>query len=267
MSVLAHAVRSVHCGSHMRGRHIRSLVSRVAVGGLLVIGGCTSIIDGDTTDGDEGQSRWGIDDGLCPGIGGSCNLDVPVAVGAAPRLDVFTDCCNPGRLDVVAVGDAEVVEQRADVEDRRIDAEVRVDGPGEIRLELRDDTEVIDTVTLEAREATSMECGVVRGSADWQMSGLDIVEISTETPERRRVQLGCRLLDADGEPLLSVAAIRWRIVEGPEGASIDTGSSGDRRNVGGARIYFNVDTSGDTGLLEASYRDLSQTLEITVLDD
>lgn len=236
--------------------------------GLVAVGGCAAILEGDSTSGDEGQSRWMIDDGLCPGLNENCNLEVPVVVGATLRVDVVTDCCSPSRFDVVAVGPAEVESARVDGEDRRIDTNLRIDGPGEIILELREGDVLFDRARLVAREAAAMECGVVRGGADWQLSGLDVVSSSTETPDRRRAELGCRLSDADGEPLLSAGAIRWTIVEGPSNATIDSGSRiSAGTGASGARIYLSTLGSADTVLLEARYGDLVEMLEITVLDE
>ncbi len=33
-------------------------------------------LDGDWTRGERGHTRWQIQDGLCPGLGGGCNLPV-----------------------------------------------------------------------------------------------------------------------------------------------------------------------------------------------
>ncbi|MFK7991184.1 MAG: hypothetical protein AB8I08_34515 [Sandaracinaceae bacterium] len=234
--------------------------------GLAALSGCG--LSGGGTDGEQGQSRWEINDGLCPGLSSSCGLEVPIAVGAEPRLDVVTDCCLASRFDVVAVGPGVVENLRVDAEDERIDMSVRVEGPGEVILELREGDDVFDRVRFEAREAASMECGVVRGSADWQMGRLDVLTSSTETPDARRAQLGCRLMDADGEPLLSVGAIRWSIVEGPSDAEIDTGSGNGRRQAAGARVYLRVlGGVGEPIQLEARYMDFVERLEITILED
>ena len=58
------------------------------------IAGCGAV-NGDGTWGEEDRSLWRIDDGLCPGVGGGCGMEVPVAAGV--QIDVA------GRTSIVDV--------------------------------------------------------------------------------------------------------------------------------------------------------------------
>ena len=100
---------------------------------------------GDSTEGDDGHSRWSVSDGLCPGLG-SCGLEVPVAAGATIRLSVDV----PDRLlaelrPIVVSGDGVIGDVDRDPEHDQLYFDVSAGGAGTIELAIVDsESEVVD---------------------------------------------------------------------------------------------------------------------------
>ena len=235
--------------------------------------GCFSL-DGDETRGEEGRSTWQIEDGLCPGIGGGCNLDAVLATGATVVLDVRVPGRDPSTLSITATGPVTVDGLRStDVELEQIRVEVTATGPGDATISIEDASgEEIDRAVLSIADPVEMECGVVPEGASlgYRMENLlaDQYEVTLSAPTADEVgterDLACRLTDADGEPLLSVAVISWSVVEGAEIVRVDaepfeTDPSFSR----GARVGAQALAVG-TARVVASYGELEEEFTITV---
>lgn len=253
----------------------------LAVGALGLATGCG--FDGDATFGEENRSTWRIDDGLCPGVEGGCGMETPVAAGVAVSVDAEVPCAAPRRsssgstrtdcrltaLEVGVGGPVTLLRTDYDVDDGRIDIEVATTAEGTASLELSEaDGRRFDRVTFDVREAADLECGQVgAGGAAWDMPGLVRNEsffVSSSGADRQSaLELGCRLVDARGAPLFSAAAISWRIVEGPDSASIDDGGLFGEASASGARIYVRFSEPG-TIRLAARFGDFARELTVVV---
>lgn len=247
---------------------------------LIVASAMCGCFAGDSTGGAENRSEWRIDDGLCPGIGGGCAMTVPVAAGVEVAVDSEIYCARPerdssGRLvadcdiaafDVRASGAAEVRAVDRDASDGRLDVRVFTTRPGQVTLELLRSGASFDRIGMQVRDAVDIECGRVGGGgASWDMLSLDAnvpydVELFGADSDPQ-VELGCRLVDADGLPLFSGSAIWWEIVEGADLATVDDGGLFGTDGSTGARVYVHVDRSG-TIRLRASFGDLSREVEL-----
>ncbi len=228
----------------------------------LALAGCG--LSGGATAGDEGRSTWSIDDGLCPGLGGDCAMTVPVAAGSDPHVDVHVDRREVNELSVRVTGPGSVFELDRDTQAERIDVDLEVDGPGTVEIELLDAAgDRFDASRLDVREAVDLECGVLEdGGADWEMSQLTVTDSFEEvgTSGAPQVELGCRLLDANGEPLLSARAIEWTVLESQGDFTLGAGGFGGPR---GARVYARFDRRGDGARVRASFGGLTRELALT----
>jgi len=207
-------------------------------------------------------------------------MTVPVAAGFEVAVDADIFCARPERdssgelrascdidafgLDVI--GPAETRAVSSDATDGRLDLRLFTTRAGQVELELNRSGTRYDGTALQVREAVDMECGRIgAGGASWDMPSLDpnmpyAVELYGADSDRN-VELGCRLLDVDGRPLFSAAAIEWQIVEGADRAIVDDGGlfGGDAST--GARVYVRVDTSG-TIRLQARFGDMTREVEL-----
>lgn len=237
---------------------------------------------GDSTAGEENRSFWRIDDGLCPGTEGGCAMTTPVAAGVEVAIDADIPCAVPRRsstggtvtdceLGVLALSVSGPIEDRGvsyDADQGRIDIRVVTVDPGEAALELREAGSLFDRVTFEVRDAVDLECGRVgTAGASWDMRSLRSDASYTVdfygADREQNVELGCRLLDANGRPLFSGAAIEWQIVEGADLATVDDGGLFGGAASTGARVYVRLDRTG-TIRLEARFGTLMRQIELIV---
>lgn len=246
----------------------RFLLPSLVVGSTLATG-CSQPfghLEGDWTRGELGNTRVQIMDGLCPGLGGGCALDVPLAVGARTRL--LVDGIDGVEIEALAAGAIAAEGEPAISADARTQIPISVVSEGVGRLEMLDGTTVIDRVGLRARRATRLECGRWdrdRGALQWRMEGLETGStITLPVGSDDRFELACRASDAEG-PLLSADAIVWQTTSGTEHLSlVETGlgtNPVDRAR--GARIHYRAGTPGQA-LVRASLGDVSVDLTITV---
>jgi hypothetical protein len=241
-------------------------------------GGCG--VAGDSTSGEENRSRWRIDDGLCPGAEGGCAMTVPVAARVELSVDAEVLCAIPERdssgeyhadcdlseFDVAIAGAAELRSQSQDASAGRIDLRVYATATGQAALVIRRSGGSFDRVMMEVREAADIQCGKVGADgASWDMHSLGTSESyavelygADADPE---VELGCRLVDASGNPLFSAAAIEWQIIEGADNATVDDGGLFGTDASTGARVYVHVNRSG-TVRLEAHFEGLTRQIEL-----
>lgn len=239
----------------------------------ILAAGCFSL-DGDESRGEEGRSTWQIEDGLCPGLGGGCNLETVLATGVTVILDIHIPDEDPSMLSIVATGPATVVGLRStDIELEQIRVEVMATGPGDATLSIVDASGAeIDRAGIRIADPVEMECGVVPedDGVGYRMENLleDQSELTltapTEDEAGTRRDLACRLSDADGEPLLSVDLVSWSVVEGTEVVRVDaepfeTDPSFSR----GARVGARALAAG-TARVVASYGELEEELTIIV---
>ncbi|MGE0788481.1 MAG: hypothetical protein AB7S26_22590 [Sandaracinaceae bacterium] len=250
-----------------------------ALGG--VGGGCGYY--GDSTPGEENRSEWRIDDGLCPGTEGGCDMGVPTALGSVVAVDGDVFCAHPRRdsstgrtvvdcdiddFSVTVDGAGDDRSLSRDASAGRIDLEVDTIDVGDVTLSLTRDGSSFDRARFEVREAARMECGEVGSSgASWDMRGLRMSSsFSFETVGADRVtdaELGCRLLDAAGAPLLSGSAIEWTIIDGADIATIDDGGLFGDDATSGARVYVRFDGRG-TIVVEARFMGMTSQIELVV---
>ncbi len=241
---------------------------------LGLISGCNpfaAAFDGDSTRGERGTTQWSIDDGLCTGFGSSCALDVPIAAGATARLTIDSVGVADPAAEVVS-GSADVVSatvEDATADDRSAIVVVRTSGAGPVVVAVGSVAgEDIDRATLDVRAAATLECGIVpSGEAlGWRMQNVAFAPALTipVTPTSD-VQLSCLARDADGEPLLSIAAIQWTITAGSEVVQIGTDglfvTFGDAAS--GARVRARGIASG-AAMLRASLGDVSTEVTLTI---
>lgn len=251
----------------MRRAHAFVLTVALAAAGSM---GCEPFgnLDGDWTRGERGHTRWQTLDGLCPGLGGGCNFDVPLAVGATVTLAVdgidgapVTAAFTGG----VAAGGGVQVDDESDT---LVPIRVVSAGPG--RIELSDTNGSVDAATVSGRTVTRLECGrwPTSTALDWRMQGLvvseDVTLPLTPMDESRPFQLVCRASD-DAGPILSADAIQWTIVSGSDVLQIAStglffvpGSSAR-----GARIDAITQRTGEA-VVRAEIGGVSRELTITV---
>ncbi|HJL15759.1 MAG TPA: hypothetical protein RMH99_08890 [Sandaracinaceae bacterium LLY-WYZ-13_1] len=236
--------------------------------------GCFGL-DGDTSSGEEGRSEWSIEDGLCPGLAGDCALDVPLAAGASTTLQLEV----PGRetlagIEVVGEGavvvdDLEIVAPSDGEDEPYAHVDVTALEAGEGTLVLRDADGEIDRAHLTVAEPVGLSCGIYPEGegVDWAMDDLVPTEVATFAmrPVTPRPQLACRLLDAEGEPMLSVDIVRWEIVESDGAVLLDRGDlfASPGESARGARIYADIRAPGVT-TVRAAVGELSWTIDLTV---
>lgn len=237
---------------------------------LALLPGCffEPVFEGDSSPGELGRTRWRIVDGLCPGLGGNCALDVPVAVGA--RILFGVDGVDGVPLTASVTG-ALVADGPVDVSEDGGDSyvHVRAASAGTGVIEISDASGLVDRVRITVREASRLECGSwPRGEAlGWRMEGLSPASSLTLPVGMDDVpSLACRASDATG-PLLSRDAIHWRITEGHE-TVLDIHTDGldftDDGEADGARIRYDGLAPGAahvTVTLGAVTEELSITVE------
>lgn len=248
---------------------------------LLILAGCDRY--GDSSIGETNRSEWRIDDGLCPGSEGGCAMTVPVAAGIELSVDADVLCAHPRRdasgrtvtdcdlmgFDVDVTGAAEPRATSYAASEGRLDLRVFTTSPGVVDFDLRRSGAPYDHMTMEVREAVALECGKVgAGGASWDMRSLSLdasyaVELFGADAEED-VELGCRLLDENGAPLFSAAAIEWQVLEGADLVTIDDGGlfGGDAST--GARIYVRLGSRSGTVRLEARFETLTRELELVL---
>lgn len=241
------------------------------------LAGCSVGLDlsGDWSEGERGRTRWQIDDGLCPGFGG-CALDVPLALGARPRIHV--EGVDGRRVtaagdEIVSVTDYDVLS--GDDADPFFEISASAAGTGTLSL-LDASGDEVDRARVQVREATALDCGVIPTGEPVRWDAPDLVPTSRvvlpipavdpETGEREAhaFQLVCRARDEAG-PLLSVAAISWEVLEGDDvlelrndGLFLFSGSV-----VRGARIRYETLAPG-AARIRASIGSVTQELDVTV---
>ncbi|MBN8616326.1 MAG: hypothetical protein J0L92_37420 [Deltaproteobacteria bacterium] len=253
----------------MRTRH--ALVVTFLALGSAASAGCNPFggIEGDWTNGERGHTRWQTLDGLCPGLGGGCSFDVPIAVGA--RVTLAVDGIDGAPVTAAFSG---AVESGGGVqvnEDSNTLVPVSVIGEGTGRVELSDTNGVLDAASVRGRVATVLECGrwPVGDDLEWRMNGLGVTNELTfpiTSPSLQSADdfyLVCRAASSEG-PMLSADAIDWTIVSGSESVQIvstDFGTPGS--SASGARIRYRGVAAG-TAVVRASIGDVSTDLTITI---
>lgn len=225
-------------------------------------------IEGEWTNGERGHTRWQTQDGLCPGLGGGCNFDVPIAVGATVTLSV--DGIDGAPVTAAFTGGIESGGgvQVNDDSNTLVPITIVAAGPG--RTELSDTNGVLDAATVTGRVATVLECGrwPVGSDIEWRMNGLAVTNeltfpVSPAGADGDDFYLVCRAASSEG-PMLSADAIDWTIVSGSETVQIrstDFGSAGSSAN--GARIRYRGVAAG-TAVVRATIGEVSTDLTITI---
>lgn len=223
-------------------------------------------LEGEWTRGELGNTQWQIMDGLCPGLGGGCSLETPLAVGAHSRLLVE----GIDGVPITSLPAGAIAEDGEPLvsEESRTQIPIVATSPGVGRIEILDGATVIDRVGLRVRTATRLECGrwdTDQGVVQWRMEGLvpaSAITLPSRTDDR--FELVCRASDAEG-PLLSADAIQWETLDGVEHLSLlETGfgtNPVDRAE--GARLRYRPGTPG-VAHVRASLGDVTTLLEITV---
>ena len=232
---------------------------------LIPLAGCNPLagLEGDWTQGELGRTRWQISDGLCPGLGGGCNLEVPLALGASTTLVIegAQDVLEPDVTGALTSSSATRDEEDGDW---RVSVSASTAGPGTVTF--NEGAAVFDRANIEVRRATRLDCGLWTSSnaVQWDMEELEaqttlsvpFIEEGATAP-----QLVCRASDAEG-PLLSADAITWEVIEGDEVLALREYGFGTAP-VSGARIYYASPGSG-TARVRATIGDVTQELTITV---
>ena len=226
-------------------------------------------LDGEWTGGEQGRTRWQTLDGLCPGIGGGCDFDVPIAVGAQVTLPV--DGIDGAAVTAAFTGGVEgagAIEVESE-HDTRVPIRVIAEGPG--RTELSDANGALDAATIFGRTVTRLECGRWPRSQgiDWRMSGLEVSDditlpLTSFEEESPPFTLACRASDREG-PILSADAIEWTVLSGSE--LLEIGSTGllvfPGSSARGARIEAFTGASGQA-VVRAQIGNVSRDLTITI---
>jgi len=235
------------------------------------LGGCSfSLID--STDGDDGNSRWTLADGACPGLG-SCALDVPTALGAELRFSIDLGDRSVAELMPVFVDEADgtITDVSRDTEDSIIRFSARPARAGTLELQIVDpDGERVDSTRFDVVTPTSLSCGQLpEGEAlHYEMDALVYTDELTLLNGDSAPQLACLLTDADGAPLLSADIVAWRVLgDGDvirvQDELIDFEPDQAAR---GARIWItpaSLEASG-VATIEASFGDQTERFTVTV---
>lgn len=241
---------------------------------LLGATGCKpalSDVSGNWTRGERGITRWQINDGLCPGVGGGCAFDVPIAVGATVTLQVDGVESVPITAELTGGIEADGPPRIYESSDTIIP--IRVVGPGAGRVALSDESGFLDAASVEGRVPTRLECGryEIGQPITWRLPALEVgdeltLPLPTEEGASSGYWLACLASDAEG-PMLSADAIRWTIVSGSESLRIATtglivfpGSSGI-----GARVSTYPRAAGDV-VVRAELGGLSRELTVHVVE-
>lgn len=242
----------------MSSTSLRSIPA-LALSLAIAASGCSISLDGPSTNGDRGRTRWQVQDGMCGGglFGLDCALDVPIAEGAEPdvRLEPQNGATIAGAT-YRGEGALTVTSANFDVDD---------DGNESATLGIRAGSGTIgtivvldasgaelDRVSMRVARAVALECGRhASGDEDrWSFPDLrtsDAVEISLAA-EPSDQRLACRAIDASGEPLLTVRAIAWTLESGAEVVTLDDDSFASL-TVSGARIHAEPIAEGEASVL------------------
>lgn len=253
----------------LRRASLLPLAAGVASTALLACSSSLAGLSGDGTNGERGRTRWSIADGLCPGLAGSCALDVPLAVGAS--LDLTVAGAEGAQVTATYTGAVQEAGPILVNEESSTRVRVRVRAAGAGRVELSDAHGVLDAASIEGRVVTRLECGQWSSSdgLDWRMSGLVVTDTFSGSvpPEgsegEGQLTLVCRASD-DAGPILSADAISWTILSGSENLQIaSTGLLTVRGNsASGARIYAFPREAGET-VVRVQIGEVSRDLTIT----
>ncbi len=254
----------------MRSSLSSPALATLALGCAASLGGCFTPfegLDGQWTRGELGNTRWQIEDGLCPGLGGGCSLDVPIATGAHTRLVI--DGVDGVELTASITGS---IEQNGTITTgEATDAEIPITAStaGTGRAEIADTNGVIDRASVTVRTPTRLECG--RWDVDrallWQMTELTTsaaIAVPVTVGSERTVELACRASDASG-PILSADTIRWERLDGMDVLALEnTGLVPGPGDVArGARIRYRSLGTGVANV-RVTLGDLTEDLTITV---
>ncbi len=248
--------------------------------GLLASGCFFSPVDaGDSTDGEEGRSRWHISDGLCPGLVGACALDVPVATGATVRLEVeLPDRLVDEHTPAIVAGDASIGPVTRDPARETIAFDVTARTAGEIAIAIVEDGgETTDLARLEARDPVGLECGRLEEGVEVGYAMESLLPDSRELTISRRdedltVELGCLVTDAGGEVLLGVDVVSWRAADAALlRVSSEPFAPPSASSAAGARVYVtprldgvDIDEGPVTTRLTAALGELEETFLVTL---
>ncbi len=233
---------------------------------LIPLAGCNPLagLEGDWSRGELGRTRWQIADGLCPGLGGGCSLDVPLAVGADTVLVV--EGAEEATFDPEVTGALSSSSATRDEEDGDWRVSVAAATPGTGVVEFTVGSEVLDRASVEVRRATRLECGILSPSTDvsWDMPELsptNTLALAFVEEGESSGQLVCRASDAAG-PLLSVDAIVWEVIEGGDILQLQgTGLFGGPMR--GARLRYDTVGSGPARI-RVTLGEVTQELAVTV---
>lgn len=230
-------------------------------------------VEGNGSPGDQGLTSWQVIDGLCSNVGNGCPFD-EVRVAAGIAVPVIADAeLHRSELERAYT----VSSDAGDIEDLRVvddhfSFDLRTFDGGDIELSVvrADDDEVYDSVRLRVAEPAAIVCGHFprgRDGVEWRMENLvETSNIQEEVFDRfydgdplveESIELGCRLEDADGRPLLSADDIQWRTIESDSGASLS--------RTDGARVHVDFDDPDRTVTVRASFRELEADLTVTAL--
>lgn len=265
---------------------MRTLGWTVAMLLVSVVGltGCFNFgLSGDSTRGERGRSDWSISDGACPGLAGDCALDVPLALGASTTVEVRVPDLALANLSVRGQGAVVVTGYEIHSSDSDGDGEpdyepyasfaVEAIAVGEGVLVLENALhEEVDRVSMTVRIATRLACGsIARGlTVDWQMTSLEESSGLTlaMTPVDQAVQIACRATDDSGEPMLTVRAIEWEVIEGASSVGLledFLSESLVTDVVHGARVHAHTLAPG-SATIRATIGDASADLAIVVTE-
>ena len=222
-------------------------------------------LEGDWSRGERNNTQWQLGDGLCPGLAGGCALDVPLAVGLETQLRV--EGVSSAMPTVNTPSNTAGVSIRPDAENQQATISFATTAAGSARFLISDERGEVDAATVQIRQATRIECGVLRGGGEpnWAMAGLTFSETNTvplepATSTAVMNSLACRTSDSTG-PLLSANAIRWTIIEGTAVTLND--HDFDPTTIRGAHIDYTTRERG-TVQVRATLGELSDTFNLTV---
>jgi len=221
-------------------------------------------LDGDWSQGERNNTQWQIGDGLCPGLTGGCALNVPLAVGVRTSFNV--EGVHSAAPTVNTPGNTRDVTITANPDSQRVTINFTTAAPGNARFVISDERGEVDAATVQVRQPTRIECGLITNQSDprWDIGDLTAVDAATvpfesATAVAQMNSLACRTSDAAG-PLLSSDSISWQVVEGTSIELNDNFSSGATR---GAHLSYTTLARG-TAQISASFGELTDTLILTV---
>jgi hypothetical protein len=180
-----------------------------------------------TTAGDDGRSDWAIVDGLCQGFFSQvCTLDQVIAVGAAPELAIQTrHQASIAGATLLSMGGIQIESTTVSSDGRSLTARLRAESAGPAMLIIQDaQGHEFDRAELQADLPASLECGAV-GPHDRRVASFPDLSTATSTSttpiplsaSTSQIVLGCRASAADGQALLTVETIHWKVETPPNG--------------------------------------------------